>query len=265
MPTITKRRKAVKKTTAAKKEVFQDPNEITTKTIRSVSTSDKLKFQELAEQNQLTEGEMFSLLIDKFSTYPLVTGGATPEEIAEMEHKISALQGQVSGLSESNQLLTTRVQDLQALNNEYATKLNSGSAEDLAAAQQVISDLNEKLKTYEASGLALHELAETVSNYIQESGFENFDAFIEDYKGLQEKVSLLTDELTAEKENGVKLEGNEFIAKISERNFKLASKYRSSLFNNKLISGSNEEYPNELINWAIPAALRFTFAKLPEV
>jgi hypothetical protein len=55
-----------------------------------------------------------------------------------------------------------------------------------------------------------------------------------------------------EKPVPMELTGNQFIAEMSEENYKMARKCRPFLAKDKKISGDPDSYPNELMNIAVP-------------
>lgn len=228
------------------------------------------KFDKLKEDLDLDDKELFIYLINSAS--------ANSGENDVYKEKFTVLSEQYS---ESQQAY------------EFISEKYKESTAKLLESEELINQLNQRIAELSEATLPIGEkekMYDELINVITQLGFTSPNELITKYAELSQQYLTLneawnngtqtTSELSNEldklkseiqtltevnkelKESNIELTGNQFIADIENSTFELVTKYAPHLYQRKLISGSAEEYPNQLINWSILTALRVTFGKL---
>lgn len=218
------------------------------------------KFDKLKEDLSLDDKELFIYLINA----SIANSGDKTEIINQLSSEKDEYKSQVESLDMENGYLKDTIDRL----NYEIDKLNSnpqanGEKEKMydelinVITQLGFTSPNELITKYAELSQQYLTLNEAWNN-----GTQTTSELSNELDKLKSEIQTLTEVNKELKESNIELTGNQFIADIENSTFELVTKYAPHLYQRKLISGSAEEYPNQLINWSILTALRVTFGKL---
>lgn len=214
-------------------------------TIEQLKLENKVINEEL-EQAQILKNEVTSMLSNDFNDLQ--------SKHQKLNESLNVLIQAIGAPVYEDAILKAKLLNSNPFSDEERNKLN----EALAEVERLKAANNELLLL----GNQVEQITNLVYPAIREAGFEEFTDFVNDYNKKKEVISHLNEKLETVLAGSVQLNGNEFIASLNQNNFDLAGKYRSTLFNTKIITSDNENFPNDLINWAVPIALKVHFGKL---
>ena len=238
--------------------------------IKAVPESDVKLFEKLKKDlsnsdKELTSSELFSLLLKLVSTGD---NKAITDEITTLHDEIARIQKESDlkslAITELENKLSSTPPPVDSLQPQYDEAINqieifSGQVQQLLTAIgcETYSEAIDKaiqLNKNIGNSLTLQPQIELLTSELAQK-----DNIINE---LTDEISTMKTELSDLKENHVTLGGKQFIADINEENHSIVAKYRNELYQKKIISGNQEQLPNEVMNWAIKKAMQVTFGKL---
>jgi SMC interacting uncharacterized protein involved in chromosome segregation len=239
------------------------------------------------------DADVLTLLVNSFNGDNIPTGDTSKftEEISTLHDEVARINKEKDLLelqiTEQNNSLDTFKQIMQdhvklcgcetsqeviekIKSLEQRVNLGGGVPQsELDEANAKIIELSQKLIEFQNVAETVTQINTVIGPAIIELGFKSFEEFVTQYKHVNETVNRLskenkqlTDQAANVKPEGVQLTGKQFIADVTEDNFKIITHYAKQLYDKKIITGDREKLPNEVINWAVKKAMVFTFGKL---
>ncbi len=206
------------------------------------------RFKEIVLELDISEAEVLALLIKGYGV-PVGTG---PDN-KKLTEEISLLHDEIQRITKEKDLLELQITEqkssldtLTTVMHDFVKQLGCETSQEAIIKMKSLTDRVNELEAAQGQSNDPDEI-EALNNQINE---------------LTAEVETLENKITELQESNVTLTGKQFVADINEKNFQLAAMYKSNLVNIKAVTGNNETYPNELINWAIKESLRYKFGKI---